>query len=116
MTPAEFVACVAKEKEDMLTMCTDPESESAGAAEIRALGLTPEQTDGFKKALNGILTDAYYSFLLGLDGAGSIGGRQRDYELRDEDGSVLTHGELEGPAWERFHGETSDENWENKPS
>ena len=47
--------------------------------------------------------DVFYTFLLALDGAASLGGEQVLYKLYDEDGSELT-GELEGLAWERLHG------------
>lgn len=108
MTPEEFVSCVAREKDDLLAMFMDPDSGSVAAAQIAALGLNSEQTANLKKAMDGVLTDAYYSLLLALDGAGSLGGQQRDYELRDEDGTLLSKGELEGPAWERFHGQPTN--------
>ena len=107
MSPEEFTNCVAKEKDDLLAMCMNPDSGSAVAAEIAALGLTPDKSTALKKVLNEVLTDAYYSFLMALDGAGSLGEQQRDFELRDEDGTLLTKGELEGPAWEAFHGSST---------
>jgi len=107
MTPAEFAACVAREKEDLLAMYLDAGSGSAVAKKIESLGFTPEQKDGVKEILDGALTDAFYTFLLALDGEGSLGGLQRTYELRDEDGTVLTGGELEAAAWEVFHGKSS---------
>jgi hypothetical protein len=105
MTPAEFVACVAREKENLLAMCIDPNSGAAAATQISALGLTIQQQQGLERALDSLLTDAYYSFILALDGAGSIGGQQHDFELRDEGGNILSGGELEGPAWDYFHGQ-----------
>lgn len=103
MTSAEFVACVAKEKEAMLAIFMDPSSESATAQDIEALRLTPEQKEKVKKILDGVLTDAFYTTLLALDGAASLGGNQQPYELRDQSGAVLT-GDLEGEAWSQFHG------------
>ena len=108
MTPTEFVECIAREKDELLAMAMDLNSGSAAAEHIAALDLNSDQINHLKNAIDGLLTDAYYSFLLGLDGAGSLGGQQRDYELKDEDGSLLTKGELEGPAWERFHGDAID--------
>jgi hypothetical protein len=55
--------------------------------------------------LDGVLTDAFYTVLLALDGAASLGGRQVTYSLRDEGGREPTgSGEIEAAAWERFHG------------
>ena len=55
-----------------------------------------------KRIVAGILTDVFYSVLLGLDGAASISGEQLLYRLYDEEGNELL-GELEGLAYERFH-------------
>jgi hypothetical protein len=107
MTPVEFVACVAKEKEEMLVRYFDAGSGSSVAKDIAAFRFTPEQGKELKKILDGALTDAFYTLLLALDGEASLGGQQRTFELRDEDGTILTGGELEGPAWEIFHGEAS---------
>jgi hypothetical protein len=104
MTPEEFVTCVAREKEELLTTYFDPESGSAVAAQIEALMLCGEQTEALRLILDSALTDALYTLLLGLDGAASIGGVQSDYDLRAEDGTPLTGGVLEAVAWERFHG------------
>ena len=105
MTPQEFAACVAREKEDLLATYFDPESGSAVASQISAMGLSAGQAKVLRMILDGTLTDAFYTLLLGLDGAASIGGVQSDYELRAEDGTLLTGGELEGAAWEHFHGD-----------
>ena len=108
MTSAEFVACVAKEKEDLLAVYFGAGSEAAVAKQIEALRLSPEQTEKVKAILDGALTDAFYTFLIALDGEGSLGGQQRLFELRDEDGTLLSGGNLEGPAWEQFHGGNSE--------
>lgn len=105
MKPDEFAACVAKEKDSLIATFSDPESGSSVAARINAMGLTKEQKNAIASVLDCALTDAFYTLLLGLDGAASLGGQQQDYELRDEDGTLLTGGELEGAAWEAFHGD-----------
>lgn len=105
MTPHEFAACVARQKEDMLSTYFDPDSGAAVATQIAAMGLSDEQAKALRTILDGSLTDAFYTLLLGLDGAASIGGLQSVYELRAEDGTLLTGGELEGAAWEHFHGD-----------
>ena len=103
MTSAEFVACVAEEKEAMLALYLDPASGSAVARDIEDLRFTPTQKEDLKKILDEVLTDAFYTMLLALDGTASLGGNQQHYELRDQTGAILT-GDIEGAAWERFHG------------
>ena len=54
--------------------------------------------------LDGVLTDAFYTLLLGLDGAASIGGLQQCFDLRDESGDKIGgDGELEAAAYSHFH-------------
>ena len=105
MTPQEFVASIAREKEGMLSTYFDPDSGAAVATQIAALGLSGEQAKALRAMLDGSLTDAFYTILLGLDGAASLGGVQSDYDLRSEDGTLLTGGSLEAAAWEQFHGD-----------
>jgi hypothetical protein len=80
-----------------------PDSGSSVAQEIASLNLSDEQKASMRRVVGGMLTDVFYTFLLALDGAASLGGEQVLYKLYDEDGNELT-GELEGLAWERFHG------------
>ena len=105
MTPQEFAACVAREKEGLLATYFDLESGSAVSSKISAMELSAGQSKVLRTILDGALTDAFYTLLLGLDGAASIGGVQSAYELRAEDGTLLTGGELDGAAWEQFHGD-----------
>lgn len=59
-----------------------------------------------REVLNAVLTDAFYTILLGLDGCAQIGGKQIEYRLADEHGNQLTgSGDIEAHAWEIFHGE-----------
>jgi hypothetical protein len=106
MNSAEFVACVAKEKEALLATYLDAGSGAAVAKDIESLRLTTAQREAMKKILDGALTDAFYTLLLALDGAATLDGKQRRFELRVEDGALLT-GDLESPAWQAFHGKTS---------
>jgi hypothetical protein len=53
--------------------------------------------------LNSVLGDAFYKTLLGLDGEAQIGGRQENFRIEDENGEVLTGGEIEVFAHEYFH-------------
>jgi hypothetical protein len=102
MTPEEFVNCCAREKDDLLSTYIDPTSQSMVAKKIATLGLNPNQIEIMVNILDTALTDAFYTVLLALDGAASIGGAQQLYKLFDDDGNELT-GTLEPLAYERFH-------------
>lgn len=92
MTPQEFVACVAREKEDLLVTYFDSDSGAAVASQITAMNLSVGQAKALRMIMDGILTDAFYTLLVGLDGETSIGGVQSVYELRAKDGTLLTGG------------------------
>ncbi|MDR3614655.1 MAG: hypothetical protein P4L53_13935 [Candidatus Obscuribacterales bacterium] len=105
MTPEEFVNCCAREKDDLLSTYIDPTSESMVTKKIATLGLNAHQIETLNNILDTALTDAFYTLLLALDGAASIGGEQQLYKLFDKDGHELT-GALEPLAYERFHNVT----------
>jgi len=103
MTPSQFVGLFAKEKQDMLELyLSDP--ETAAGAQIKALDLTAKELKALRAVLDCVLTDAFYTVLLALDGAASLGGKQVAYSLRDDRGRELTGGEIEAAAWKAFHG------------
>jgi hypothetical protein len=105
MTPAQFVGLFAKEKRDLLKSYLSGSDTDVGAR-IKAMDLTAKERKALTAVLDGVLTDAFYTVLLALDGAASLGGKQVSYSLRDEDGNDLTGGgEIEAAAWERFHGD-----------
>ena len=88
----------------MLSGYLTPSSGSQVATDIAALRLSDEQSRVMARIVGGILRDSFYTVLLGLDGAASIGGRQETFDLRAEDGTPLTgSGKLEALAYERFH-------------
>lgn len=68
---------------------------------IKSLQLTNKQNQVMKKILDTTLNDVFYSILLALDGAASIGGTQESYDLKDEKSNPLS-GELEGYAYDYF--------------
>ena len=108
MTPHEFAACVAREKEDLLETYFNPDSGSAVASQIASMGLSAGHAESLRLILDDALTDALYTLLVGLDGEASIGGVQSVYELRAEDGTLLTGGELQGAAWEQLIGDNPE--------
>ncbi len=103
MTPGQFVGLFAKEKRDMLESYLKG-TDTAVAALIKAMNLSARELKALRAVLDGVLTDAFHTVLLALDGAASLGGEQVTYSLRDEDGNELTGGEIEASAWEQFHG------------
>lgn len=104
MTPDQFIDCCAEERASLLAAYFDPSSGASVAADIQSLQLSEEQRQLLQKIVGGVLTDTFYTMILGLDGAASIGGRQEGYVLHAEDGTELTgSGLLEGLAYERFH-------------
>jgi hypothetical protein len=104
MTPRQFVDGFAQEKKALLDTYLNQRDTAVGK-KIAELRLSPEQRRVLVEILDGALTDAYYGILLALDGAASIGGRQVEYQLQDDEGNILTGGEIEEAAWEVFHGQ-----------
>ena len=104
MTPEQFVECFAKERDALLSAFMSPISDTPVALDIDSMRLSKEQRATMRRVVYDILTDCLYTVLMGLDGAASIGGRQELYDLRAEDGTMLTgSGELEALAYVRFH-------------
>jgi len=106
MTPEEFVQCFSREKKQLLDAYLDASSESAVARRLSALGLTPDQMTAIRGILGSVLTDAFYTTLLSLDGCASLGGVQQSYTVRDEQGAQVCSGDgtVEGLAYDYFHG------------
>ena len=62
------------------------------------------QQEQLKEVIDSLLTDVFYSVLLGLDGEHSIGNIQQTYKIYDQEGSLISDcGELEASAYEYFH-------------
>jgi hypothetical protein len=101
MTSKEFVENFYKEQTEYLQTCLDENANLAVSKKIKSLNLSNEQKQIMAEVIDGILTDTYYTILLGLDGEASIGAYQELYKLFDEEGNLLT-GEIEGEAWEYF--------------
>ena len=102
MTPKEFVENFFKERNELLSSYFDEKSSSDVSKLIIELGLEKEKVEKLKEILKEVLRDAFYTTLLGLDGEAQIGGRQETYKILDEDGNILTGGEIESFAWQYF--------------
>ena len=105
MNAQQFVSHWLELKSELLEAFVGEQSTAEAATQLRRLGLTPEQNDQLRVAIDGILTDTMYTLLLGLDGAASIGTDQQPYTIADQEGNVISRGgELAEAAWSAFHG------------
>ena len=58
-----------------------------------------------KEVIDTLLTDVFYSVLLGLDGENSIGNTQQTYKIYDKEGCLISDcRELKACIYEYFHG------------
>ncbi|WP_022822315.1 hypothetical protein [Hymenobacter norwichensis] len=106
MTTEEFVQACYREKQQLLQHYL----EGAGAEWLRPLNSSsPEHRLALEQLLDVVLTDTFYTMLLGLEGSGSIGGSQAPYELRDREGNLLTNGDIGGYAWQYFQNDGQEE-------
>ena len=106
MTPEEFVQCLRREHQQLLGSYLNAASDSEVAHRLRELGLSTDQLSALRGILSTVLTDAFYTILLGLDGCAALGGVQQGYRIHDEHGLELCRGDgtLEGLAFTYFHG------------
>jgi len=106
MTSDEFAKNFYLEKLIFLKSCFEeqPKYPSAVNAKIKEMALSNSQQEQLKDVIDNLLTDVFYSVLLGLDGEHSIGNTQHTYKIYDEEGNLISHcGELKTSAYEYFH-------------
>lgn len=106
MTTQEFVKNFYQEKQNILNSCFDNQSEyrTLVSTKIEELNLDKFQTEKLKEVISSLLTDTFYTILLGLDGSASIGNSQESFKIFDEDDNLISEGgDLEGFAYEYFH-------------
>ena len=106
MTSDEFAKNFYIEKLNFLKSCFEEQSQypSAVNAKIKEMSLSNTQQEQLKIVIDTLLTDVFYSILLGLDGESSIGDTQQTYKIYDEEGNLISDcGELEASAYEYFH-------------
>ena len=106
MTSDEFAKNFYLEKLNILKSCFEeqPQYPSTVNAKIKEMALSSTQQEQLKDVIDTLLTDVFYSVLLGLDGESSIGNTQHTYKIHDEEGNLISHcGELEVSAYEYFH-------------
>jgi hypothetical protein len=108
MLVREFVEACKEERDALLVMYSAPEGSSAVAAHLEAAGLEAAQRTTVIRAIDQVLTDAFYTMLMALAGSGSLGGVQQIYRLADEEGRLLSptpQGDLEKLAYAFFQAE-----------
>ena len=108
MTTEEFVKNFYLEKQNILNSSFDTQSEyrSLVSTKSEELNLTEIETEKLKKIFSYLLDDTFYTILLGLDGSASIGNSQEAFKIYDEDDNLISEGgDLEGFAYEYFHGD-----------
>ena len=100
MTTEEFVQGFYREKQSQLQFYLDRLAQTDGIVAIQHLKLLDCQIITVQNLLENILTNTFYSTLIGLEGSASIGSHQNRYEVRDSAGNSLNDGDLGGYAWQ----------------
>ncbi|WP_449397916.1 hypothetical protein [Chryseobacterium wanjuense] len=106
MTTKDFVKNFYQEKQNILNSCFDIQSEyrTLVSTKIEELNLDEIQNKKLREIISNLLTDTFYTILLGLDGSSSIGNSQESFKIFDEDNNLISEsGDLEGLAYEYFH-------------
>jgi hypothetical protein len=89
-----------------VTHAADQRAGSAVSTHLSAAELTAQQRNRVLAAPDVTLTDTFYTLLMGLAGAGSLGGSQQMYRLYDEHSRPISPsgaGVLEALAFEYVH-------------
>ena len=106
MTSDVFAKNFYLEKLNFLKSCFEeqPKYPSAINTKIKEMTLDSTQQEQLKEVIDTLLTDVFYSILLGLDGENSIGDTQQIYKIYDEESNLISDcGELEASVYEYFH-------------
>ena len=106
MTGEEFVKLCYEEKEATLHEYFNKDSESQVANEIRKMILSGVNEKDLYSLINMIMSESYYTLMLGLDGEASLGGKQITYKLYDDNNVLLNEcGEIEESVYSFFNEE-----------
>lgn len=106
MTAEEFVKNFYQEKQNILISSFDNQSEyrTLVSTKIEELNLNEVKSEKLKEIVSNLLTDSFYTILLGLDGSASIGDSQESFKIYDEENHLISEGgDLEGYAYKYFH-------------
>ncbi|WPO77076.1 hypothetical protein [Flavobacterium sp. KACC 22761] len=103
MTSEEFVKGFYLERKLTINSAFSGNNETYVSSLINQLNLDAENNEKLKHLISVLLTDTFYTILLGLDGEASIGHEQHAYKLLDEENNEIAGGEIEGYAYDYFH-------------
>ena len=106
MHTENFARLCRQTRDELLAVYFDGNTTEVSRV-LQSAALDPQQTNLVRRAVESALTDTFYTVLLALDGAASLGGIQQTYTLKDEHGNLICAGDgsLEAAAWEVFHSE-----------
>jgi hypothetical protein len=104
MQPMDFAKAAKAERDALALSYGGTSAGSAVGALLADAQLTETQRQKVVAALDQAMTDAFYTMLLALDGAASLGGTQQSYRLIGENGSPISNGDgrLEAAAFAVF--------------
>ena len=103
MTGEEFVKLCFIEKEAILKQYFDAECETEVGRKINHLLEDGADIEALYHLIDLVLKETYYNFLLALDGEASLGGKQVNYKLFDDEMNQLNEsGEIEMAAYQHF--------------
>ncbi len=104
MTPEKFAKVFFMEKQQLVSdFCSSPQVTLVSKL-IDEMKLNEVQSAQIEEVIDAVLTDAFYTILLGLDGSASIGGIQQEYKIYDEAGKRIGEcGDITAAAFEYFH-------------
>ena len=95
MNAEEFVTIFKKQKDSMVKIYLET-SKTLVSKLINDLKLNHEQKPIMGEIVDELLTDAFYTTLMGLDGEANIGGIQQTYKIYDEDNNLISNcGDIE---------------------
>lgn len=103
MTPEEFVKGFYIEKQLLLDRYLNSKEATPVSQLIDAMQLDQKGKEQIRQIIDKVLSDGFYTALLGLEGEALIGNRQEFYKLFNGNGEELTGGAIEHNAWEYFY-------------
>lgn len=103
MNTKDFVKLCFEEKENSLKQYFDDSYKTEVGKRINTLIKSGANKEELYELINLILKETYYTILLALDGEASLGGKQLNCELLNQDGNVINKcGEIEVEAYKYF--------------
>jgi hypothetical protein len=104
MDAETFAFACRRERDSMLALYSDASTATEVSGKLASANLSGAQKAIVLDAIGTILTDVFYSIILALDGASSLGGLQQNYRLLDEQGETISQGNgaLEAAAFKAF--------------